>query len=70
MQHTIGMLVIGTEGLDIAMASADELFDFKIPRIPGVKLTGTFPPRVSAKDLVLEMLKRYDELSEEEKMIQ
>lgn len=56
----IGMLAIGTGGLDVAMASAGEPFYVKMPKVLGVKLSGELPPWVSAKDVVLEMLRRYD----------
>lgn len=56
----IGMLAIGTGGLDLALASAGEPYFVKMPKIMGVKLTGALPEWVSAKDVILEMLRRYD----------
>ncbi len=56
----IGMLAIGTGGLDVALAAAGEPYYVKMPEIMGVRLTGELPPWVSAKDVVLEMLRRYD----------
>jgi aconitate hydratase len=56
----IGMLAIGTGGLDVALASAGEPYFVKMPRVMGIKLTGKLPDWVSAKDVVLEMLRRYD----------
>jgi len=56
----IGMLAIGTGGLDVALASAGEPYYVKMPKIMGIKLTGKLSPWVSAKDVVLEMLRRYD----------
>jgi len=56
----IGMLAIGTGGLDVALASAGRPYYVKMPKIMGIKLTGKLPPWVSAKDVVLEMLRRYD----------
>lgn len=56
----LGMLAIGTGGLDVAMASAGELFYVKMPKVSGIRLTGNLPDWVSAKDIVLEMLRRYD----------
>ncbi|MFZ6051075.1 aconitate hydratase [Halocola ammonii] len=56
----LGMLAIGTGGLDVAMASAGKPYFVKMPKVLGVKLTGELPDWVSAKDLVLEMLRRYD----------
>lgn len=56
----IGMLAIGTGGLDVALASAGEPYYVKMPKIMGVKLIGKLPDWVSAKDVILEMLRRYD----------
>jgi len=56
----LGMLAIGTGGLDVAMASAGEPYFVKMPQVMGIKLTGKLPDWVSAKDVVLEMLRRYD----------
>ncbi len=56
----LGMLALGAGGLDVAFAMAGEPLYFKMPTILGVKLTGKLPPWVSAKDVVLEMLRRYD----------
>jgi aconitate hydratase len=57
---SIGMLAIGTGGLDVAMASAGEPYFVKMPKVMGIKLTGKLPNWVSAKDIILEMLRRYD----------
>lgn len=56
----LGMLAMGTGGLDVALASAGEPYYIKMPKVMGVKLTGKLPDWVSAKDVVLEMLRRYD----------
>jgi aconitate hydratase len=56
----IGMLAMGTGGLDVALASAGEPYYIKMPKIMGIKLTGKLPDWISAKDIVLEMLRRYD----------
>lgn len=56
----IGMLAIGTGGLDVALASAGEPYYVKMPKVMGIKLTGELSPWLSAKDIVLEMLRRYD----------
>lgn len=55
----LGMLAIGAGGLDVAMAMAGEPFYFKMPLIWGVKLTGSLPEWTSAKDIILEMLRRH-----------
>ncbi len=52
------MLAIGAGGLDVAMAMAGRPFYLTMPKIVGVKLTGALQPWVSAKDLILEMLRR------------
>lgn len=56
----IGMLAMGTGGLDVALASAGEPYYVKMPKVFGVKLIGKLNDWVSAKDVVLEMLRRYD----------
>jgi len=56
----IGMLAIGAGGLEVAFAMAGEPFRFRMPEVLGVRLEGELPPWVSAKDVVLEMLRRYD----------
>lgn len=56
----MGMLAIGAGGLDVAFSIAGKPMYLKMPKVRGVKLTGNMPDWVSAKDLVLEMLRRYD----------
>ncbi|MFD2210543.1 aconitate hydratase [Virgibacillus halophilus] len=56
----MGMLAMGAGGIDVAMAIAGEPFFVKMPKIWGVKLTGELPDWVSAKDVILEMLRRHD----------
>ncbi len=55
----IGMLAIGAGGLEVALAMAGEPFYTRMPLIWGVKLTGQLPDWVSAKDVILEMLRRH-----------
>lgn len=57
---SLGMLAIGTGGLDVAAAIAGQPYYVKMPKVMGVKLTGKMPDWVSAKDVILEMLRRYD----------
>jgi aconitate hydratase len=57
---SLGMLAIGTGGLDVATAIAGEPYFVKMPKVMGVKLTGKLPDWVSAKDIILEMLRRHD----------
>ncbi|MBD3170485.1 MAG: aconitate hydratase [candidate division Zixibacteria bacterium] len=56
---SVGMLAMGAGGLEVAMAMAGEPFYVKMPRIMGVKLTGKLSDWVSAKDVILEMLRRH-----------
>lgn len=55
----IAMLALGAGGLEVAMAMAGEPFFMCMPQIWGVKLTGRLPEWVSAKDVILEMLRRH-----------
>src|SRR5699024_8539289 len=56
---SLGMLAIGAGGLDVALAMAGEPFRTQMPKVFGVKLTGALPDWVSAKDVILEMLRRH-----------
>ena len=56
---SLGMLAIGVGGLEVAMAMAGEPLYLTAPEIWGVRLTGALPDWVSAKDLILEMLRRH-----------
>ncbi|MGN0095323.1 MAG: aconitate hydratase [Corynebacterium sp.] len=55
----LGMLAIGVGGLEVAMAMAGQPLYVSMPEVWGVELTGELPPWVSAKDVVLEMLRRH-----------
>jgi len=57
---SMAMLAIGAGGLEIALAMAGEPYYLKMPQVMGVKLIGTLPDWVSAKDIILELLRRYD----------
>jgi aconitate hydratase len=56
---SMGMLAMGAGGLEVAMAMAGEPFYVIMPEIMGVRLFGTLPDWVSAKDVILEMLRRH-----------
>ena len=56
----VSMLAIGAGGLDVALAMAGYPYYFPCPKVFGVKLSGQLPDWVSAKDVILEMLRRYD----------
>ena len=55
----LGMLAIGVGGLEVAMAMAGEPLYVAMPQVWGVELTGELPPWVSAKDVILELLRRH-----------
>lgn len=55
----LGMLAIGTGGLDVALAMAGEPLRLRMPQIWGIRLHGTLPDWVSAKDVILELLRRH-----------
>ena len=56
---SLGMLAIGAGGLDVAMAMAGEPLYLRMPEVWGIELTGELPAWVSAKDVILEMLRRH-----------
>ncbi len=53
----VGMLAIGAGGLDVAVAMAGGPFFFTYPKVINVKLHGKLQPWVTAKDVILELLK-------------
>jgi aconitate hydratase len=55
----VSMLAIGAGGLDVALAMAGLPYRLRCPRVLGVRLVGELKPWVSAKDVILEMLRRY-----------
>jgi aconitate hydratase len=54
----MAMLAIGTGGAEVAAAMAGEPFYIPCPKVVRVNLAGKFPPWVSAKDVILELLRR------------
>jgi aconitate hydratase len=56
----VSMLGIGAGGLDVALAMAGYPYHLPCPFVVGVRLTGRLPEWVSAKDVILEMLRRHD----------
>ncbi len=54
----LAMLAIGAGGLDVSLAMGGEPFYTTMPKIVLVKLTGKLQPFVSAKDVILELLRR------------
>ncbi|HEX9062736.1 MAG TPA: aconitate hydratase, partial [Clostridia bacterium] len=54
----IGMLAIGAGGLDVAVAMGGGPYYLMMPKVTKVNLTGSLRPWVSAKDVILEVLRR------------
>lgn len=54
----IGMVAIGAGGLDVALAMAGKPFYFKMPQIINIIVKGNLKPFVSAKDIILLLLKK------------
>ncbi|MDI3279912.1 MAG: aconitate hydratase, partial [Bacillota bacterium] len=54
----MGMLAIGAGGLDVAVAMGGGPFYLNMPRVLLVRLRGRLKPWVSAKDVILELLRR------------
>jgi aconitate hydratase len=53
-----GMLAIGAGGLDVAVAMGGGPYCFPMPSVVRVWLTGALGPWVTAKDVILELLRR------------
>lgn len=54
----MGAIAIGAGGLDVALAMAGKPFKIVKPKIVNVKLTGKLKNGVTAKDIILEVLRR------------
>lgn len=54
----LGMIAIGAGGLDVAIAMAGGLFYVTMPKVVLVKLSGALQSWVTAKDVILELLRR------------
>jgi aconitate hydratase len=54
-----GMLALGAGGLDVAVALGGGPYFLTMPRVVRVWLTGALRPWVTAKDVILELLRRY-----------
>lgn len=54
----LGMIAIGAGGLDVAVAMGGGAFHLAMPKVFGVRLTGRLRKGVSAKDIILELLRR------------
>ena len=55
----LGMLAIGAGGIEVALCMAGEPLNVAMPEVWGVEVTGVLPAWVSAKDVILEMLRRH-----------
>ncbi|XGI82786.1 aconitate hydratase [Halorutilales archaeon Cl-col2-1] len=58
-QGGMGMLSIGAGGLDIAVAMGGGAYYIEMPEVVEVRLTGELPDWATAKDVILEMLRRH-----------
>ena len=56
----IGSFAMGAGGLDVAVAMAGMPFRIKYPKVMGIEILGKLPDWVSAKDVILEILRRID----------
>ena len=54
----LGMLAVGAGGLDVAAAMAGMPFYLAMPKVTLVRLAGALPDWVSAKDVILELLRQ------------
>src|SRR3712207_4921227 len=59
MSGALGMFATGAGGLEGAVAMAGYGFELPCPRVVGVELAGRRGPAVEAKDVMLELLRRY-----------
>ena len=57
---SLGMLAIGVGGLEVALAMSGQPLHIRMPQVWGVRLDGELPEWCSAKDVILEMLRRHD----------
>lgn len=55
----LGMFAVGAGGLEVALAMAGKPAYLRMPKVIGIRLEGELPDWVSAKDVVLEMLRRH-----------
>jgi len=54
----VGMIAIGAGGLDVAVAMGGGPYHLRMPSITAVRLTGELQPWCTAKDVILELLRR------------
>ena len=56
---SLGMFAIGAGGADVALAMAGQPIRLRMPKVRGVRIVGRLPDWISAKDVILEMLRRH-----------
>jgi len=54
----VGMLAMGAGGLDVALAMGGGAYNINTPKVVKIELTGKLKKMVSAKDVILEVLRR------------
>jgi aconitate hydratase len=57
---SLGMLAIGVGGLEVALAMSGRPLHIRMRQVWDVRLDGELPEWCSAKDVILEMLRRHD----------
>ncbi len=55
----IGMLAFGAGGIDVAVAMGGGAYHIAWPKVVGIRLTGALSKGVSAKDVILAVLRRF-----------
>ena len=55
----LGMVAIGAGGIDVAVAMGGGPYYIAWPKVVGIRLTGRLTPGVSAKDVILAVLRRF-----------
>lgn len=55
----LGMIAIGAGGIDVAVAMGGGAYNIAWPKVVGIRLTGHLTPGVSAKDVILAVLRRF-----------
>lgn len=55
----LGMFAVGAGSVDVATVLAGEPLAVNMPEVWGIRLTGALPEWVSAKDVILELLRRH-----------
>ena len=53
------MVAIGAGGIDVAVAMGGGAYNIAWPKVVGIRLTGQLTPGVSAKDVILAVLRRF-----------